>query len=267
MRSEKDELKEKAHKVLGEGYAQEIEEHFERMPTAYFRFRDPNSIPRHIKTVRQFFERESKSDGRFECAALATDLTDRGYTELVIASRDRPQFLEKVCCAIAAQGINILSADFHTRTDGVVVDLFRVCTTDFQPVTDPKLREHFLKTLYELGNTENYDPATFLKPKKNLLRQREEGGIEFPVRATISNEILPTCTTIEIQAIDRIGLLHDLLNAINEAGLDTVHARICTEKGAAMDTLYVTLPGGGQATDGGQLHDLYTRLEETLNRR
>ncbi|MBK1827061.1 [protein-PII] uridylyltransferase [Haloferula rosea] len=265
--SEKDELKEKTHKKLGESYAQEIEEHFERMPASYFRFRDPNSIPRHIKTIRQFFEREAKSNGAFECAGLATDLTDQGYTELVIASRDRPLFLEKVCCAIAAQGINILSADFHTRTDGVVVDIFRVCTTDFQPVTDPKLRERFLKTLYELGNMDGYDPSAYLKPKKNLLRPREQQGIDFPVRATISNDILPNCTTVEIQAIDRIGLLHDLLHSINKAGLDTVHARICTEKGAAMDTLYVTLPGGGQATDGGQLHYLYTQLEEALERR
>ena len=265
--SEKEELMAKTRKSLGEAYSQEIEDHFDRMPASYFRFRDPSSIPRHIKTIRQFLEREAKSNGAFECAGVSTDLPNLGYTELVIVSRDRPLFLEKVCCAIAAQGINILSADFHTRTDGVVVDIFRVCTTDFQPVTDPKLRERFLETLYELGNMDGYDPAKYLKPKKNLLRPREQAGIEFPVRATISNDILPNCTTVEIQAIDRIGLLHDLLHVINEAGLDTVHARICTEKGAAMDTLYVTLPGGGQATDGGQLHYLHTRLSEVLNRR
>ncbi|MGE9269625.1 MAG: hypothetical protein ACQKBU_02380, partial [Verrucomicrobiales bacterium] len=262
--AEKADLRAATTKSLGDSYLTDIEEHFSRMPASYFRFRDPASIPRHIKTVRQFLEREAKSGGGFECAGNSTDLVDRGYTELVIASRNRLMFLEKVCCAIAAQSINILSADFHTRTDGIVVNIFRVCTTDFKAVTDPQLRERFLRTLYELGNMDRYHPADYLKPKKNLLRPQEKQGIDFPVRASVSNDIHPDCTTVEIQAIDRIGLLHDLLHAINEAGLDTVHARICTEKGAAMDTLYVTPPGGGQATDENQLNFLSSQLEKVL---
>jgi [protein-PII] uridylyltransferase len=55
---------------------------------------------------------------------------------------------------------------------------------------------------------------------------------------------------VEVQALDRIGLLHDLFHAINHYGLNTVHARICTEKGVAMDTLYIT------TADGSKVHDL-----------
>ncbi|MFC7339509.1 [protein-PII] uridylyltransferase [Haloferula chungangensis] len=264
LKAEKRSLREKSVATLGEDYEQDIEDHFARMPGAYFRFRNSASVPIHIKTVRQFLEKEKVANGAFECAGQATDFIDRGYTELAIASRDRPHFLEKVCCAIAAQGINILSADFYTRTDGVVVDIFRVCTTDFEPISDPKMREQFIKTLRQLGETDEYDPSKYLKAKVNLLRPRDEGGIAFPVRAHISNDLHPTCTAIEVQAVDRIGLLHDLFHAINQCGLDTVHARICTEKGAAMDTLYVTLPGGGKAVDGFQLACLNEKLQETI---
>ena len=264
IRAEKKALREKATAALGEEFARDIEEHFTRMPDGYFRFRDPKHVPIHIRTVRQFLDREAEAHGAFECAGQAVDLPDSGYTELVIAARNRPLFLEKVCCAIASEGLNILSADFYTRTDGVVVDLFRVCTTDFGPVSDPKVRERFVQTLYELGTSHEYDPAKYLKPKLNLLRPPEKGGIAFPVRAHISNDLHASCTTVEIQAIDRIGLLHDLFHAINEAGLDTVHARISTEKGAAVDTLYVTVPGGGKATDPGQLHHLQQRLEAVV---
>ena len=264
IRAEKRTLKEKACSILSEDYAQDIEDHFDRMPGGYFRFREDSSVPVHIKVVRQFLEKEQQANGSFECAGQATDFVDRGYTELAIASRDRPHFLEKVCCAIAAQGINIVSADFFTRTDGVVVDIFRVCTTDFGPVSDPKMREGFIKTIYELGQTEEYDPSKYLKPKVNLLRPRDSAGIAFPVRAHISNDLHPTCTAIEVQAIDRIGLLHDLFHAINQCGADTVHARICTEKGAAVDTLYVTLPGGGKVTDNFQLACLDEKLQEAL---
>ncbi|BCX49130.1 PII uridylyl-transferase [Haloferula helveola] len=264
LRSDKQALKEKVMTSMGEGYASEIEEHFERMPASYFRFRDPASVPVHIRTVRDFLKRESESDGGFVCSGQSFDYPDRGYTEFVIVSRNRPYFLQKVCCAIAAQEINIVSADFHTRTDGIVVDLFRVCTTDFGPVTDERQRQGFIDTLYHLGRIEHYDPAEFLKPKKNILKSKEKTGISFPVRAHISNQAHPSCTTVEIQAVDRIGLLHDLFHAINAAGLDTVHARIGTEKGAAVDTLYVTPPGGGQATDPGQLRQLHYLLEEAI---
>jgi [protein-PII] uridylyltransferase len=267
IRQERDALREKTLATLGEDWESDINAHFERMPASYFRFREPASVPVHIRAVREFLDQETRAPHRFECAGQAIDHPERGYSELVLVARNRPQFLEKVCCAIAAEGVNILSADFHTRTDGIVVDLFRICTTDFAPVSDPRVKERFIRTLYDLFETEHYDPAQYLKPKRNLLKPREEAGIAFPVRAYISNNIDPRSTVIEIQAIDRIGLLHDLFHAINESGLDTVHARICTEKGAALDTLYVTLPGGGQSHHGPQLQQLHQRLEEAIQPR
>lgn len=260
-------LREKTTADLGEKFVDDIEAHFSRMPEGYFRFRDPARVPGHIRTVRQFLDKEAVADGAFECAGQGIDLPDRGYTELMIASRDRPLFLEKVCCTIASLGLNILSADFYTRTDGVIVDIFRICTTDFEPVSDPKLRENFINTLYELGRRDGYDPAAYLKPKGNILKRRERVGFHFPVRAHVSNDQHPTSTTVEIQAIDRIGLLHDLFHTINTMGLDTVHARVSTEKGAAIDTLYVTCPGGGQVTNPDQMAELQRRFDEVVKPR
>ena len=66
---------------------------------------------------------------------------------------------------------------------------------------------------------------------------------------------------IEVQAIDRIGLLHDLLYTINQHGLHTIHARIATEKGAALDTFYVRT-----RKDGDKLNQIDTQasLQEAL---
>ena len=89
-------------------------------------------------------------------------------------------------------------------------------------------------TLYELNQEEDYDPESYLEVKTNFLRDTNEDAIPFPVRAYLDNESDPNFTVIEIQAIDRIGLLHDLLHTINQHGLDTIHARIATEKGAAL---------------------------------
>ena len=77
----------------------------------------------------------------------------------------------------------------------------------------------------------------------------------------ISNEISSTCTAISIQALDRIGLLHDLFLATDRLGLATVHARICTEKGAAMDTIYVTWPDGSKVID----EEKHNEIKQALN--
>jgi [protein-PII] uridylyltransferase len=217
-----------------------------------------------VRTVRHFVRREESSDLAY-CIKWI-DHSDKGYSEIVLATRNRPNLLEKICCALASQQINILSADFYTRTDGIVVDIFRVCNINFEPISDTAVRKRFTETFDAIFEDEEYQAAQYLKRKKNFLAPRTDGGIAFPVRSYISNDLHPACTTIEIQALDRIGLLHDLFHAINSHGLDTVHARICTEKGAAVDTLYITHPGGAKIQDAALLQELKQDLDALLLR-
>ena len=194
------------------------------------------------------------------------DHTGKGYTEIILATRNRPNLLEKVCCALASEQINILSADFYTRTDGIVVDILRVCNTNFEPISDPAVRKNFITKFEAIFPALEYNAEQYLKKRVNFLARRTDGGITFPVRSYISNELHPSCTTVEIQALDRIGLLHDLFHAINSHHLDTVHARICTEKGAAVDTLYITHPGGAKITDPRILAELKRDLDTIISR-
>ncbi|MDB4644294.1 hypothetical protein OAF59_01340, partial [bacterium] len=71
----------------------------------------------------------------------------------------------------------------------------------------------------------------------------------------------PHFTVIELQALDRIGLLHDVFRTVNAHGLKTVHSRICTEKGAALDSIFVSTQEGGKLTD----QEAMDRLENDLN--
>jgi ribosomal protein L15 len=72
-------------------------------------------------------------------------------------------------------------------------------------------------------------------------------------------------TVIEIQAIDRIALLHNLLHTINRHGLDTIHARIATEKGAALDTFYVqTTNHQSKLSEPDRIIELQKALQEVI---
>ena len=246
--------------LMPEDFSAEIRQHFDRTPAAAFAYREAAFIASQVKAVRKFTEEENAGNPHAFCVRWL-EHPDKGYSELILATRDRPLHLEKLCCALASEQINILSADLYTRTDGIVLNIFRVCTTNFEPVSDEATRKRFLAIFTTIFGAERYAPEAYLKRKANFLKPRSETGLSVPVRAQVSNELHPTCTTVEIQALDRIGLLHDLFHTVNEAGLDTTHARICTEKGVAMDTLYITIPGGGKVQGEDQLR----ALEEKFN--
>ncbi len=243
--------------IMREDYHLDVKSHFAQMPAAAFHFRQASHIVTQVRTVRHFLQREEETSDPFASCVKWIDHLDKGYTELVLACRDKPLLLEKVCCALASEQINILSADLFTRKDGIVVNIFRVCTTNFETISDTSMRKRFLETFEAILIAENYDPEKFLRRKVNFLKPRSDNGIKVPVRAYVSNTLHPTCTTVEIQGLDRIGLLHDLFHTINQHGLNTAHARICTEKGVAMDTLYITTADGEKISNT----ELLTSLE------
>ena len=252
--------------LMRDDYHPDVDQHFKAMPAAAFHFRQAPHIVTQVRTVRHFLKRESETSDPFASCIKWIDHTDKGYTELVLATRDKPLLLEKICCTLASEQINILSADLFTRTDGIVVNIFRVCTTNFEPVSDASIRKRFLATFEAILIAETYDPEKFLRRKVNFLKPRSDHGITVPVRAFVSNSLHPTCTTVEIQGLDRIGLLHDLFQTINSHHLNTAHARICTDKGVAMDTLYITTPDGKKIEDTDLLAQLQNEFSALIAR-
>lgn len=250
--------------LMREDYHSHVREHFSLMPPGAFSFREPAQVVTQVRTVRHFLQREADTGDAFASCVKWIDQPDKGYSEMVLATRDKPLLLEKVCCALASEQINILSADFYTRADSVVVDIFRVCTTNFEPVSGSHTRKRVLEIFEAIIHADSYEPEQYLKRRVNFLKARTDSTISVPVRAVLMNDRHPQCSTIEIQALDRIGLLHDIFHTINSHGLTTVHARICTEKGAAVDTFYVTTADGRKVEDNALITALESELTDLI---
>ncbi|MCU0777493.1 MAG: [protein-PII] uridylyltransferase [Akkermansiaceae bacterium] len=259
-------LRDAVIELMREDYHPDIRRHFEKMPASAFHFRQPAHIVTQVRAVRHFLQREAGTKDPHASCIKWIDHSEQGYSELVLATRDKPLLLEKVCCALASEQINILSADLFTRGDGIVVNIFRVCTTNFEAVSSAATRKRFLETFESILAAAEYEPEKYLKRRVNFLKPRTDRDIPVPVRAYVSNELHPSCTTVELQALDRIGLLHDLFHTINQYGLNTAHARICTEKGVAMDTLYITTAAGGKIEDPAILGQLEERFSDLIAR-
>jgi [protein-PII] uridylyltransferase len=263
VRAELSELHDKVAKLASDRSKPLLEGHFEQMPKRYFRYRGPKNVTTHIRAIGQYIDRRAKNpDSLFEAAVQWIESPNHGYTELTVVTEDGPLLLEKLCCALASEEINILSADIYTRRDGIVLDILRVCCADGNAVENRAQQLRVVDKLYKLASEDGYNPDNYLVTKTNYLRDTNEDAMPFPVRAFIDNESDPHFTVIEIQAIDRIGLMHDLLHTINKHNLHTTHARIATEKGAALDTLYVCDTQGDKVHD----HDTLCALQETLDK-
>lgn len=265
-----DELKKRVLTKLPERYDEEIDAHFRTMPERYFRFRGSDSVVRHIKLFHQFFKRLAKEQADTIAPILRWQARPgEGYSLLEVCCWDRHLLLAKVAGALASRNINILSADIYTRTDNLVIDIFRVCTTDFQPITserDIKAVEKLVDEEFDVSKPFTDFHTLIEKFQKNSRYRNVESVFELPQRAFVSNELSTDHTVLEIQIQDRIGLLYDVFSIIGKLKIDIVHARISTQQGAAIDSFYLAdEASGGKIEDPKRLKKLGKAIRKTLN--
>ena len=115
------------------------------------------------------------------------------------------------------------------------------------------------KRLKQSLETETFDFTPLLAKAMKRRGFHLSQELDFPTRLTIDNEAHPVYTLVDIQTPDRLGLLYHLLRAIGQTGVSIALSRIATQKGAAIDTFYVS------ELDGRKLrNDTMTRLQKAL---
>ena len=190
---------------------------------------------------------------------------ERGYSKLTVTSLDRRLLLAKVAGALAANQINILSADFYRRSDDLVLDIFRVCTPRFQAIERESMRQRVEALVYKAFSDPAFDAAQLFKAEKNAL-SLEQTGLDAPQRVLVLSDVSPEHTVVDIQAHDRVGLLYEVFLTISRLGLETTNARISTEKGAAFDVIHIQTDEGKKVSDPLILNTLAEQLGEVINR-
>jgi len=256
------ELRDEVRKKLAKDFASEIEAHFQYMPERYFRMFDGAEVGRHIRLFRGFFEKEvlEMTKDEVSVAIRWLDHPERGHSELLVCTWDRRELLARIAGAISLAGLNILSADVFTRGDNLVLDSFRLCDASLGSVQSEKDKRKVESVIFESLQTLEFDFKSRMdadrKSRKSLTPAPE---VEFPTKITISNEMHPHCTLIEVVTPDRLGLLHGLLGDLSAMDINIELSRITTEKGAAIDSFYVTSAKGGKLKES-QLAQLQERL-------
>jgi [protein-PII] uridylyltransferase len=172
---------------------------------------------------------------------------DRGYSAVKVCTWDRAGLFSKIAGSFSAAGLNILTAQIFTRTDGIVLDTFFVNDARTGNLAGPEQRDKFEAILNKALTGEEVDFQSLIA-KQKITRPLYHAytGERIATQVRFDNEASETRTLIEIETEDRIGLLYAISQSFSELDLDISAAKIVTEKGAAIDSFYVREVDGGK---------------------
>jgi len=263
---ERESLEAAAAAELPSDFADEIEAHFEFMPDNYFRASDVAEIVQHLNLFRSFFENTSTQLDRPLMPAVNWEAFPQfGHSIASFCTWDRLHLLAKIAGSFSVVPLNILSADIFPREDHAILAVFRVCDTKGQAVTEGQDRAQVENTLRHALEVEIFEFASLLEEARHKIQHRRLEELEFPAGIAIDNKAHPTYTLVQIEAPDRVGLLYDLLTALEQEGTNIVLSRISTQKGAAIDTFYITDSSSrAKITDSHRMAALQRRLRSAI---
>ena len=243
---------------------EELEAHFQHLTPRYFRAHSLQHIHIDLKQVNQFLKRVVDDTGTTTLEPVISwyDQSARGYSSVKVCTWDRPGLFTTISGALAAAGLNILSARVFSRGDGIIIDTFSVVNTRTGGLAKRPERDAFKKWLNHAllpGDSPDFEQQITA-----LTKPRNVAEWELPTRIRIDTESAESRTIIEVESEDRLGLLHRISKVLTRHRLSIHVARISTEKGAAIDTFYVRTAAGKKPTDNALLQQVQADLEAEL---
>jgi [protein-PII] uridylyltransferase len=201
---------------------------------------------------------------RLEEEPVATELfhhRDLGSSDLVIVTRDVPGLFSLIAGSLAAHGINILSAQIHTRADGIAIDTFQVNDPFGEAVTEEARWRRTLQALRRVLLGE--------QKVDELLAARRGGrsgddAVPGPAKVSVDNHLSDTHTVVEVKCPDRVGLLYLITRTLAGFDLSIASARIATDIDHAFDTFYVADRHGHRIEDPDAMARVRAALEDAL---
>ena len=260
-------LTEEVSKMLPRTFhADEVEAHFSTLPSRYFQIHQAQEIFADLALAHRFMHQQiEEEDKALEPVISWHNEPDRGYTTAKICTWDRAGLFSIITGSFSAARINILSAQIFSRGDGIVLDTFEVTDASAGGVVPREARERFEKILKQALVEEGPDfRALIAKLKSARPLYQSLPGERIPTRIFFDNETSERRTVIDLETEDHLGLLYAAAKALTDAGLDISLAKISTEKGAAIDSFYVTESDGQKVTDPERQRYIAEKLMSSL---
>ncbi len=195
---------------------------------------------------------------------IATDVnTDQftGITEITVFTPDHPRLLALITGACAAAGGNILGAHIFTTIDGMALDTILLAREFKEDVDEFRRAGRVVESIKRV-----LEGKIRLREELARVQQMPDRAKAFTVvpRVVVDNMSSNKNTIVEINGLDRVGLLHALTEALFHLNLNIASAHITTFGEKAVDVFYVTDLTGAKITNENRTSRIEKALTEVL---
>jgi len=213
---------------------------------------------RHAEFIREALAGDKK---------LATTVKTNQFqaiTEITVLAPDHPRLLSIIAAACSSAGAKIDGAHVFTTSDGWALDTILI-NREFDDDGDEFRRARRIgKLIEDVLSGREYMPdmlANKMKPRRSLRAFSIEPTVA--IKNTLSNRF----SVIEVEGLDRPGILSEITGALSDLRLDIHSAHITTFGEKVVDTFYVTDLTGHKITDPGRQKRIQKVLGDVLKGR
>jgi [protein-PII] uridylyltransferase len=183
-----------------------------------------------------------------------------GVTELVIYAGDHPGLFSRLAGAISMSGGSIAGAKIFTSSDGFALDVFRVQDTAGGVFGEPRRIERLKQTINRTLAGQVLPRSVFAKTTPG----RRASAFHVTPRVLFDNDASAVSTLVEVESLDRVGLLYEITRALFEMGLSISSAIVATYGELAVDVFYVRDGFGHKVRQPERLAAIEQRLMRAL---
>ncbi|PZV37467.1 [protein-PII] uridylyltransferase [Mesorhizobium kowhaii] len=206
------------------------------------------------------FIREADASGN-KLATMVKTHQFEAVTEITVLAQDHPRLLSVIAGACAGAGGNIVDAQIFTTADGRALDTILI-SREFDRDEDERRRaERVGRLIEDVLSGKSWLPEMIEKRTKP---RRGAKVFKIPPRAEIRNALSNRFSVIEVEGLDRPGLLSEITGTLSDLSLDIASAHITTFGEKVIDTFYVTDLTGQKIDSPARIATIRNRLMSAL---
>jgi [protein-PII] uridylyltransferase len=178
-------------------------------------------------------------------------------TEITVLAPDHPRLLSIIAGACAGAGANIVDAQIFTTTDGRALDTILISRA-FERDEDEQRRAANVSRMIEdvLSGKVRLPDMLARRPRQRKVTQ----AFRIEPRVDINNELSNKFSVIEVEGLDRPGLLSEITAVISALNLDIASAHVTTFGEKIIDSFYVTDLTGAKIISQTRMNSISKKL-------
>jgi [protein-PII] uridylyltransferase len=206
------------------------------------------------------FIREADRNER-QLATTARPLEFEAVTEITVLAPDHPRLLSIIAGACAAAGANIVDAQVFTTSDGRALDTILINREFARDDDEMRRAQRVGKLIEDVLSGKSWLPQIIQQRAKT---KRGARAFRIEPHAEVRNSLSNRFSVVEVEGLDRPGLLSEITGAISDLSLDIASAHITTFGEKVIDTFYVTDLTGHKIENPVRMAAVRDRLIATL---